>query len=53
MFIALNIQIALRSSGAPCCLTCAVYIPLLTERDEFGIWSYKHIAPPEQEPQWQ
>ena len=26
------------------------YIPLLTERDRSGIWGYKHVAPPEQEP---
>ena len=29
-------------------LQCAVYIPLLPERDESGIYGYKHIAPLEQ-----
>ena len=28
----------------------SVYMPLLTERDRSGIWSYKHVAPPEQQP---
>ena len=26
------------------------YIPLLTERETWGVCSYKHVAPPEQEP---
>jgi hypothetical protein len=25
-------------------------MPLLTERDRLGIWGYKHVARPEQEP---
>ena len=31
------------------CFRCSVYIPLLTERDNLAP-SYKHFAPPEQEP---
>jgi hypothetical protein len=31
-----------------CALARSVYMPLLTERDSLGIWSYKHVAPPEQ-----
>ena len=52
MFIA-SIPIPVRSSGAPCALVRSVYIPLLTERDRSGIRSYKHVAPPEQEPRHQ
>ena len=26
------------------------YIPLLTERERWGVWGYRHVAPPEQEP---
>jgi hypothetical protein len=36
--------------SAMCALARSVYMPLLTERDSLGIWSYKHVAPPEQEP---
>jgi hypothetical protein len=32
------------------CLRRPDYIPLLTERERSGIWGYKHVAPPEQEP---
>ena len=46
----LTIPMPVRSSGAPCALVRSVYMPLLTERDRSGIWSYKHVAPPEQEP---
>jgi hypothetical protein len=28
------------------------YIPLLKERDRSGIWGYKHVAPPEQDPRY-
>jgi hypothetical protein len=34
--------------SAMCALARSVYMPLLTERDSLGIWSYKHVAPPEQ-----
>jgi hypothetical protein len=40
----------LRSSGAPCASGRSVYIPLLTERETWGVWGYRHVAPPEQEP---
>ena len=49
MFIALQRQ-CVRSSGAPCALASSGYMPLLTERVRLGIWGYKHVAPPEQEP---
>jgi hypothetical protein len=32
------------------CFEAFSYMPLLTERDTLGIWGYKHVAPPEQEP---
>jgi hypothetical protein len=32
------------------CLCTSVYMPLRTERDVWGVPSYKHIAPPEQRP---
>ena len=50
MFIALQKPIPLSSSGALCALGRPGYIPLLAERDGSGIWGYKHVAPPEQEP---
>jgi hypothetical protein len=49
MFIALqNHTCALQRSAM--CLVRPDYIPLLKERDRSGIWGYKHVAPPEQEP---
>jgi len=46
MFIASCFLLAPRSGGAQC-----VYMPLLTERNALGgARSYKHVAPPEQEP---
>jgi hypothetical protein len=32
------------------CFEAFTYMPLLTERYTLGIWGYKHVAPPEQEP---
>jgi hypothetical protein len=32
------------------CFEAFSYMPLLTERYTLGIWGYKHVAPPEQEP---
>jgi hypothetical protein len=49
MFIALqNHTCALHRSAM--CFGRPSYIPLLKERDRSGIWSYKHVAPPEQGP---
>ena len=49
MFIALqNHTCALQRSAM--CLGRRGCIPLLKERDRSGIWGYKHVAPPEQEP---
>ena len=32
------------------CFGRSVYIPLLTERETWGVGDYRHVAPPEQEP---
>jgi hypothetical protein len=49
MFIALyHISCALQRSAM--CFGAFRYMPLLTERETLGIWGYKHVAPPEQEP---
>jgi hypothetical protein len=32
------------------CFEAFSYMPLLTEQYTLGIWGYKHVAPPEQEP---
>jgi hypothetical protein len=49
MFIALQNQTCALQRSAMC-LGRPGYIPLLKERDRSGIWGYKHVAPPEQEP---
>ena len=49
MFIALNVNdCALQRSAM--CVGAFSYMPLLTERDTCEFESYKHVAPPEQEP---
>ena len=48
MFIALQHRTFALQRSAMCFRS--VYMPLLTERDRLGIWGYKHVAPPEQEP---
>jgi hypothetical protein len=50
MFIALQQQYLCAPAERHVLWRVAVYMPLLTERDRLGIWGYKHIAPPEQEP---
>jgi hypothetical protein len=50
MFIAFQLQCLCAPAERDVALGLSVYIPLLTERDGSGVWGYKHVAPPEQEP---